>query len=95
MSRLGTVGEALDLALVRAYAELRACRDALDKRADKFSVDYDALSAFDDHMIEALDAVLVAAGAAGVWRTARVLQEAAGRHGFRLVKGTADEQGDL
>lgn len=94
MSRPGTVGEILDLALGRVEAELRACRETLYRRGEEYPSDFDLLSAFDDHLIEALDGVLAASAAAGAWRTARVLREAAGRHGFSVVEDAGGARAD-
>jgi hypothetical protein len=91
VSTANTIGEALNLALARAHAELEACRDALNRPADQSPDHYDSLAAFDDHMIEALDAVLIASGVPGVWRTSHILQEAARRHGFRIVGEVGNE----
>lgn len=79
-----TLGEALDMSIARAEAEMKAGRKIL-------SIDLPApdgvvvLLELEKHLIEAVDALIDAAGSfGGIERKRRVLAEAANRHGIDL-----------
>ena len=79
-----TTGEALDLSFARVAAELGACRDVMSQECASMPDAYNPLDAFTEHLVEAMDAIIDAAGVAGTERKARVLRAALQRHGFSL-----------
>ncbi len=80
-----TVGEACDMSIARAEAEMRAGRLGLSRICSEMPNDYNPLQEMQQHLIEAVDALMVAAGSfGGIERKRAVLIEAARRHGIEL-----------
>ena len=84
MKELMTIGEAVDMSIARAEAEMKAGRRVLSL---EFPVpgEINILEELEKHLIEAVDAMIDASGSfGGIDRKRRVLAEAAARHGIKL-----------
>ena len=79
-----SAGEVFHHALARAQAEILAAKTALFRQPDAMPAGVIQLDAFDEHLIEAVDAVLCASGAVSLQNIKYVLEAAAARHGFEI-----------
>lgn len=83
MSTFRTIGECMDQSIARAQAEMKAGREVMGATLP-MPGDLDPTDLMEQHLIEAIDALLVAAGSSGKQLKLRVLKEAAARHGMEF-----------
>ena len=79
-----TLGEYVQLHGERAKAEITACCTALKGNCQEMPRDYNPLTEFSAHLVEALDALLDLSVALGEDRKVFVLRQALARHGLAL-----------
>lgn len=84
MGEFRTIGETVDMAFARAEAEMRSGRRGLSMELPATG-GVNVLVEMERHLVEAVDALLDAAGSfGGIDQKRKILSEAAARHGLKV-----------